>query len=98
MTDIRIDAAKPRHQAMFRDNLLPFNQRTADRLIAIACSDNVRNETHVSSLPVAWGTLYELTKLTAEQFESRRIVFKQIRRLEKACRLLGPDAFRRRSR
>jgi len=47
---------------------LPFDRSTATKLIAIATNDNVRNGAHVRRLPHSWGTLYELTKLTPEQF------------------------------
>lgn len=49
---------------------LPFGKRTANMLIAIATHDNLRSEKHVSHLPAHWGTLYELTKLTPEQFDA----------------------------
>jgi hypothetical protein len=35
-----------------------------------AQNDNVRNSEHVPNLPVQWGTLYALTKLTDEQFDN----------------------------
>jgi hypothetical protein len=41
----------------------------ADKIIAISLNDNVRNDAHVRHLPMHWGTLYELTKLTDEQFD-----------------------------
>ncbi len=47
---------------------LPFTSRTAQRLMAIAADPKISNAAHVSHLPPAWGTLYELTKLTEEQF------------------------------
>lgn len=47
---------------------LPFTARTAQRLMAIAADERLGDPTHVSLLPPAWGTLYELTKLTDEQF------------------------------
>jgi hypothetical protein len=56
--------------AMFQTGELPFDKRTAERLIVISCSDNIRNATHVSHLPIHWGTLYELAKLTDEQFDN----------------------------
>jgi hypothetical protein len=37
--------------------------RTAERFIAIALHPILSNATHVSHLPTAWGTLYELTKV-----------------------------------
>ena len=35
----------------------------------IAACDHLRNSEHVPNLPVHWGTLFELTLLTADQFE-----------------------------
>ncbi|MBO0733332.1 MAG: hypothetical protein J2P49_03260 [Methylocapsa sp.] len=49
---------------------LPFTRQTVNKLMAIAESDNLRNDAHVRHLPAAWGTLYELTKLTDEQFDA----------------------------
>jgi hypothetical protein len=48
---------------MFTDNLVPFGQRTADRLMAIAANPVLSNSTHGSNLPPSWRTLYELTKV-----------------------------------
>ena len=48
---------------------LPFGPRTAQRLIAIAASPALSNATHVSLLPTAWGTRYELSRLPEEQLE-----------------------------
>lgn len=54
---------------MVRDEL-PFNQSTARKLIAIADNDNLRNRSHENALPAKWTVLYELTKLTDEQFKT----------------------------
>jgi len=48
---------------------LPFGERTGQRLVAIGLHPHISNPTHVSVLPPSWGTLYELTKLTDEQWE-----------------------------
>ena len=45
---------------------VPFSERTAERLIAVASHEVLSNPTHVSDLPQSWGTLYELTKLDDE--------------------------------
>jgi hypothetical protein len=50
---------------------LPFSTRTADRLMAIAKHSALSNETHVSHLPPAWGTLYELSRLPPETIEQK---------------------------
>lgn len=42
---------------------VPFSERTAERLIAVASHAVISNPTHVSDLPQSWGTLYELTKV-----------------------------------
>ena len=49
---------------------LPFSHQTANKLMAIADSDVLRNYAHGRNLPAAWTTLYELTKLTEEQFDA----------------------------
>jgi hypothetical protein len=56
-------------RALLSNKELPFGKRTANRLIAIAKDDRLRSETHASRLPACLMTLYELTKLTSEQFE-----------------------------
>jgi N6-adenosine-specific RNA methylase IME4 len=50
---------------------LPFGPRHARRLMAIASDQRIANRTHVSVLPEAVGTLYELTKLDDPTFERR---------------------------
>jgi hypothetical protein len=50
---------------------LPFNQRTAQRLMAIAQHPVLSNTTHVPHLPSSWGTLYELTKLPSVELEAK---------------------------
>lgn len=44
------------------EGLLPFGDRTAQRLMEIASNPNILNATHASHLPASWYTLYELTK------------------------------------
>jgi hypothetical protein len=43
--------------AMIKEKL-PFNQRTAQRLIAVSTNDNLRKATHVSHLPASWPGQY----------------------------------------
>jgi hypothetical protein len=50
---------------------LPFGQRTAERLIAIASNPVLSNPTHVSRLPASWGTLYQLAKLPKQTLLER---------------------------
>lgn len=47
---------------------LPFDPSTAQRLIKITINEKLRDAAHAQHLPAHWPTLYELTKLTAEQF------------------------------
>jgi len=49
---------------------LPFTKRTADRLIEIAKCEWITSGKHNDSLPVSWGTLHAISKLTKEQFEN----------------------------
>lgn len=49
----------------------PFSIRTAQRLMAIGADQRLANPTHVSHLPPAWGTLYELTRLDDAAFAAR---------------------------
>lgn len=57
---------------------LPFGPRTAQMLMAIAADSRLTMRSRVSLLPPAWGTLYELTKWSDEQFE-RGVAQKVIR-------------------
>ena len=50
---------------------LPFAERTAQRLMAIAGNPVIANAAHASLLPPSWGTLYELTKLPSVQLEAK---------------------------
>jgi hypothetical protein len=60
----------PRDQfeLMVREKLT-FSERTAERLMAIARCKWLRKATHVSLLPAAWGTLYEITRLKQREFD-----------------------------
>jgi hypothetical protein len=53
------------------DEALPFNERTAQRLMKIAEHPVLTNATHVSRLPTSWGTLYELSKATPKLLEAK---------------------------
>jgi hypothetical protein len=48
---------------------LPFSQSTANKLLKIGQCEHLRNSEHVPNLPAHWGTLFELTLMTPEQFE-----------------------------
>ena len=48
---------------------LGYTERTGQRYVAIG-KQYKRLATHVSLLPPCWGTIYELARLTDEQFES----------------------------
>lgn len=49
-------------EAMVRSQL-PFNERTAQRLMAIAADNRLRKASRASLLPRSWTTLYELSRL-----------------------------------
>jgi hypothetical protein len=48
---------------------LPFGARTAQMLMSVASDGRLANPKHASLLPASWMTLYELTKLSDEEFE-----------------------------
>lgn len=50
---------------------LPFEPRTAQRLMQIAADQRLRNPTLASLLPPSWDTLYELTRLDDVTFQAR---------------------------
>lgn len=68
---IEAKAALPHGEftAMVEEDL-PFGARTTQRLMAIASDERLSNPTHGSLLPPSWRTLYELTKLTDEQWQA----------------------------
>ena len=51
------------------DGDLPFDASTAQRLMKIALDPRLRKAARVQVLPMAWGTLYEMTKLSDTRFE-----------------------------
>lgn len=50
---------------------LPFGARTAQMLMKIAADPRITNARHASLLPPNYSDLYDLTKLSDEQFEAR---------------------------
>ncbi|WP_234680339.1 hypothetical protein [Bradyrhizobium monzae] len=48
---------------------LPISRSGANKLMKVATCGHIRNAEHVPHLPAHWGTLFELTLLTVEQFE-----------------------------
>jgi hypothetical protein len=48
---------------------LGIHSSTGARFKAISLNHNIRNFARVQTLPAAWGTLYELTRLTAVQWD-----------------------------
>lgn len=50
---------------------LPFGERTAQRLMAIAEHPWLSNPTHASLLPADWTAVYELSRLTPEALQAR---------------------------
>ena len=69
---------------------LPFSASTAQRLMAIAGDARLSNPAHVQLLPPSWGTLYELTKLSDDEFDSllkKRIIRPDMERREIAERI-----------
>lgn len=55
---------------MFADRLVPFNQRSAERLMAIARNKQLSNSTNLSNLPPAVDTLYELSRVEPNQLKA----------------------------
>jgi hypothetical protein len=55
-------------QKMIEDDL-PFDASTAQRLMKIARDPRLANAAREQLLPIAWGTLYELTKLPDVEFK-----------------------------
>ena len=51
------------------ENDLPFEARTAQRLMAITHDTRLTNTTHASYLPPNWTTLYQLSQLHDDEFE-----------------------------
>jgi hypothetical protein len=68
LTAAKAELAHGEWAALFKENEVPFSQSMANKLMAISGNELLRNSEHVPNLPVAWGTLYALTKLTSAQF------------------------------
>jgi hypothetical protein len=57
------------------DDALPFNERTAQRLMKISEHPVLTNTTHESHLPTSWTTLYELSKASPALLEAKKRSF-----------------------
>jgi hypothetical protein len=53
--------------ALFNEDKLPFGDRTADCLMAVGRDPRIR--TNGANLPSSWRTLYDLTRLTDQDFD-----------------------------
>jgi hypothetical protein len=76
---------------------LPFGPRTAQRLMAIAGDERLTKAPHASLLPQSWMTLYELTRLTDEQFAAAvadGAINPEMRRTEAEALRGGPSLVR----
>jgi len=51
------------------EELLPFSSRTAQKLMGIARNSWIADSTHMTLLPPAWSTLYELSRLPEDALE-----------------------------
>lgn len=75
---------------MFEDQLVPFNARTAQRLMAIAANPELSNATHASFLPPSWTSLYELTKVEPDTLHNAlrdRVITPDMKRSDVAALL-----------
>ncbi len=77
---------------------LPFGARTAQRLMVIAADPRLADPTHVSLLPPHWGTLYELTKLTDDEFAENRSTGKIHPEMERRALIVAAKRERRAER
>jgi hypothetical protein len=83
-------------EQMVQDEL-PFGPRTAQRLMAIAGDERLTKAPHASLLPQGWMTLYELTRLTDEQFAAAvadGAINPEMRRTEAEALRGGPSLVR----
>jgi N6-adenosine-specific RNA methylase IME4 len=75
------------------DELLPFSNRTAQRLMSIASNPWIANATHCVVLPPSWGTLYELSRLDPETLEKAAadgLLRPDMARADAVCLRRGP--------
>jgi hypothetical protein len=71
-----LEAKEANHKSTFNkrsydklvDEELPFTRETAYRLMKIAKCEWIVSGEHNDSLPVSWGSLYEISQLSKEQF------------------------------
>lgn len=74
------------------ENELPFGERTAQRLMAIAEHPWLSNPTHASLLPADWTAVYELVKLTPEQLDQAQAAGKIHPKMERKEAINGARA------
>lgn len=77
---------------------LPFSASTARRLMSIAEDKRLSNRAHAHVLPASWYTLYELTKLSDEEFDralEQKIIRPDMERKE--VELIRPTPHRERA-
>lgn len=63
------DRLEPKAWLDMINNDLPFERRTAEKLLKIASDKRIINQKHIPHLPPRWTTLHELTFLTDPQFK-----------------------------
>jgi hypothetical protein len=59
----KADLAHGEWGRLFKEELVPFSQNTAGRLMAVAEHPVLTNSAHAQNLPPSWTSLYELTKV-----------------------------------
>jgi N6-adenosine-specific RNA methylase IME4 len=69
LIEAKVELAHGEFLAMIAADL-PFKARTGQRLMAVARDQRLANAAHCAAFPPHWATLYELTKLDDESFQS----------------------------
>jgi hypothetical protein len=93
-------AAKDERPGTFQrmiEHELPFGQRTAEMLMAIAADRRLRDPNHGSLLPSSWRTLYAISRMTDEEFAvaiGNGLIHPEVQRAEIEGRFALPAGYR----
>jgi hypothetical protein len=90
LTQAKADLPHGEWLRIFNDELVPFDARTAQRLMAIAANPELSNAAHASLLPPSWTSLYELTKVEPDTLHNAlrdRVITPDMKRSDVAALL-----------
>ncbi len=90
LTKAKMDLAHGEWGRLFHDQLIPFSQDTAQRLMTIAANPDLSNTANARHLPPSWTSLFELTKLEPDTLHNAlkdRVITPDMKRSDVAALL-----------